>query len=153
MWLKRVRRHGHKNTVQACAWSPSGNLVATASRDQLVKVFDIRAMKELVTLRGHKKEVCCTSPPHPASTTTNPHHSNRLAPNPRRHPRFRWFRRINNPLVDARRRTKRRARIRARFKRLVTRLSSSRSFISERFERSYDEILESWETWSADIGG
>lgn len=51
--------HGHKNTVQAAQWSPSGNLVATASRDQLVKVFDIRAMKELVTLRGHKKEVCC----------------------------------------------------------------------------------------------
>ena len=58
-----MNRHGHKNTVQACAWSPSGNLVATASRDQLVKVFDIRAMKELVTLRGHKKEVCCTSSP------------------------------------------------------------------------------------------
>lgn len=34
-------------------------MVATASRDQLVKVFDIRAMKEFVTLRGHKKEVCC----------------------------------------------------------------------------------------------
>lgn len=36
-------------------------MVATASRDQLVKVFDIRAMKEFVTLRGHKKEVCCAS--------------------------------------------------------------------------------------------
>jgi polyadenylation factor subunit 2 len=64
--------HGHKNTVQACDWSPTGNLVATASRDQLVKVFDIRAMKELVTLRGHKKEVCCESllPLCPSSTDT-----------------------------------------------------------------------------------
>ncbi|SCV68989.1 BQ2448_2009 [Microbotryum intermedium] len=53
-----IKRHGHKNTVQALAWSPNGNSVATASRDQLVKVFDIRMMKELVTLRGHKKEVC-----------------------------------------------------------------------------------------------
>ncbi|CEQ39767.1 SPOSA6832_01332, partial [Sporobolomyces salmonicolor] len=50
--------HGHKNTIQALSWSPNGHMVATASRDQLVKVFDIRAMKELVTLRGHKKEVC-----------------------------------------------------------------------------------------------
>lgn len=36
-------------------------MVATASRDQLVKVYDIRAMKEFATLRGHKKEVCCES--------------------------------------------------------------------------------------------
>lgn len=52
-------RHYHKNTVQALAWSPNGNLVASASRDQTLRVFDIRAMKELEVLRGHKKEVCC----------------------------------------------------------------------------------------------
>jgi polyadenylation factor subunit 2 len=51
--------HGHKNSVQACAWNPNGHSVATASRDQLIKVFDIRMMKELANLRGHKKEVCC----------------------------------------------------------------------------------------------
>lgn len=55
------RRHQHKNTIQALAWSPNGNLVASASRDQTVRVFDIRAMKELHVLKGHKKEVCCTS--------------------------------------------------------------------------------------------
>ena len=53
-------RHYHKNTVQALAWSPNGDLVASASRDQTVRVFDIRAMKELRLLKGHKKEVCCT---------------------------------------------------------------------------------------------
>ena len=34
--------------------------MASASRDQTVRVFDIRAMKELRLLKGHKKEVCCT---------------------------------------------------------------------------------------------
>jgi hypothetical protein len=53
-------RHGHKNTIQALAWNPNGNTVATASRDSFLKVYDIRAMKELHTFRGHKKEVCCT---------------------------------------------------------------------------------------------
>jgi WD40 repeat protein len=53
------RRHQHKNTIQALKWSPNGNLVASASRDQTVRVFDIRAMKEFRVLKGHKKEVCC----------------------------------------------------------------------------------------------
>jgi WD40 repeat protein len=56
-----LNRHYHKNTVQALAWSPNGNFVASASRDQTLRVFDIRAMKELQALRGHKKEVCCKS--------------------------------------------------------------------------------------------
>jgi polyadenylation factor subunit 2 len=56
-------RHQHKNTIQALSWAPHGNLLASASRDQTVRVFDIRSMKEWVVLRGHKKEVCCTSPP------------------------------------------------------------------------------------------
>lgn len=54
-----LRSHYHKNTIQALAWSPNGNMVASASRDQTVRVFDIRAMREVQTLRGHKKEVCC----------------------------------------------------------------------------------------------
>jgi polyadenylation factor subunit 2 len=53
--------HQHKNTIQALAWAPHGNLLASASRDQTVRVFDIRSMKEWIVLRGHKKEVCCTS--------------------------------------------------------------------------------------------
>ena len=58
---ERSTRHYHKNTIQALAWSPDGNFVASASRDQTVRVFDIRAMKEFRVLKGHKKEVCCTS--------------------------------------------------------------------------------------------
>jgi hypothetical protein len=47
-------RHQHKNTIQALAWAPLGNLLVSASRDQTVRVFDIRSMKEWVALRGHK---------------------------------------------------------------------------------------------------
>lgn len=57
--IVEIIRHYHKNTVQALAWSPNGDLVASASRDQTVRVFDIRAMKEFRVLKGHKKEVCC----------------------------------------------------------------------------------------------
>src|SRR6267378_7239764 len=66
--------HQHKNTIQALAWAPHGNLLASASRDQTVRVFDIRSMKEWVVLRGHKKDVCCTFPSshHQPITTSHP---------------------------------------------------------------------------------
>lgn len=48
--------HGHKNTIQALAFSPShilsGELLATASRDQTVKLYDLRMIKEFRTLRA-----------------------------------------------------------------------------------------------------
>ena len=37
-------------------WNENGNWLLTGSRDHLVKVFDIRAMKEIAAFRGHKKE-------------------------------------------------------------------------------------------------
>ena len=37
-------------------WNRNGDWLLTASRDHLIKVFDIRAMKEIQTFRGHKKE-------------------------------------------------------------------------------------------------
>ena len=38
-------------------WNQNGNWLLTASRDHLVKLFDIRNMKEeLQTFKGHKKE-------------------------------------------------------------------------------------------------
>ena len=58
--MRWSHRHQHENTIQALSWAPHGNLLASASRDQTMRVFDIRPMKELVVLRGHKKEVCCT---------------------------------------------------------------------------------------------
>ena len=37
-------------------WNKNGNWLLTASRDHLIKLFDIRMMKELQTFRGHKRE-------------------------------------------------------------------------------------------------
>ena len=56
-----LRSYLHKNSVLACQWNPNGHLVATGSRDQSVRVFDIRTFKELETFKGHKKDVTCTS--------------------------------------------------------------------------------------------
>ncbi len=40
----------------AAKWNSNGNWLLTGSRDHLVKLFDIRMMKELQAFRGHKKE-------------------------------------------------------------------------------------------------
>ena len=40
-------------------WNNNGNWLLSGSRDRLVKVFDIRTMKEIHTFRGHKKEAAC----------------------------------------------------------------------------------------------
>ncbi len=50
-------RHGHKNTVLQVKWNGNGNWLVSASRDQLVKLFELRMMREMQTFRGHKKEV------------------------------------------------------------------------------------------------
>ncbi len=38
-------------------WNANGNWLLTGSRDHLIKLFDIRTMKEMCTLKSHKKEV------------------------------------------------------------------------------------------------
>ncbi|GIY26002.1 hypothetical protein CDAR_439702 [Caerostris darwini] len=49
--------HAHKNTVMDTKWNRNGNWLLTASRDHLIKLFDIRNMsQEMQTFRGHKKE-------------------------------------------------------------------------------------------------
>nr|XP_042909518.1 pre-mRNA 3' end processing protein WDR33 [Parasteatoda tepidariorum] len=49
--------HAHKNTVMDAKWNKNGNWLLTASRDHLIKLFDIRNMsQEMQTFRGHKKE-------------------------------------------------------------------------------------------------
>lgn len=41
-------------------WNKNGNWLLTASRDHLIKLFDIRNMKEeMQTFKGHKKEATC----------------------------------------------------------------------------------------------
>lgn len=49
--------HGHKNTVLQAKWNKNGNWLLTASRDQLLKLFDIRMMREFQTFKSHKREV------------------------------------------------------------------------------------------------
>ena len=52
-----IFRYAHKHTVMEVQWNQNGNWLLTASRDHLVKLFDIRNMKEeLQTFKGHKKE-------------------------------------------------------------------------------------------------
>jgi polyadenylation factor subunit 2 len=50
--------HAHKNTVNRLAWSPlNPHWFLSGSRDNLVKLFDIRIMKDFQTMRAHKKEI------------------------------------------------------------------------------------------------
>jgi len=38
-------------------WNRNGNWMLSASRDHLIKLFDVRQMKEeVISFRGHKKE-------------------------------------------------------------------------------------------------
>ncbi|KAL7060334.1 hypothetical protein AAHC03_09570 [Spirometra sp. Aus1] len=48
----------HKNTCTDVSWNQNGNWFLTASRDHLIKLFDLRYMKtEMQTFRGHKRDV------------------------------------------------------------------------------------------------
>lgn len=49
--------HAHKSTVMDIKWNSNGNWLVTASRDHLLKLFDLRNLsQEVQTFRGHKKE-------------------------------------------------------------------------------------------------
>src|SRR5438270_7856771 len=48
---------GHADLVYGVAFSPDGKLLATASFDNTVKLWDFAARKELRTLTGHGKPV------------------------------------------------------------------------------------------------
>ncbi|XP_063696514.1 pre-mRNA 3' end processing protein WDR33 [Culicoides brevitarsis] len=49
--------HAHKSTVMDLKWNDNGNWLITASRDHLLKLFDLRNLNEEVQVfRGHKKE-------------------------------------------------------------------------------------------------
>lgn len=60
--------HGHKNTVMAMEWNANGNYLLTACRDSLVRVYDIRTMKEMQVLlelirglsRSRKRSTICS---------------------------------------------------------------------------------------------
>ncbi|CAI5441639.1 unnamed protein product [Caenorhabditis angaria] len=47
----------HKSSVMAVEFNQNGNWLLTGGRDHLLKMYDIRVMKEVHTYRAHKKEV------------------------------------------------------------------------------------------------
>src|SRR6266699_6272806 len=49
--------HGHINFVNAVAWSPDGNYIASASSDRTVRVWNAFTGKTLLTYGGHSDEV------------------------------------------------------------------------------------------------
>ncbi|KAL5274549.1 WDR33 family protein [Megaselia abdita] len=54
--------HAHKSTVMDLKWNNNGNWLITASRDHLLKLFDLRNLREEVQVfRGHKKEASAVS--------------------------------------------------------------------------------------------
>ncbi len=55
---------GHADKVWDVAFSPDGKRIASAGHDQTIKVWDVRARKELLWLRGHDGAVLsvCFSP-------------------------------------------------------------------------------------------
>jgi len=65
--------YAHKGTVMDIKWAKNGYWLASAARDHLVKIFDIRNLKtEYQVLRGHKKEASAISwhPVHEGLITT-----------------------------------------------------------------------------------
>ncbi|KAJ5071748.1 wd40 repeat protein [Anaeramoeba ignava] len=50
--------HNHKSTVTKVKWNlVNGYYLLSSSRDQLIKLFDIRMFKEVQTYKGHEAEV------------------------------------------------------------------------------------------------
>ncbi|OQR76731.1 pre-mRNA 3' end processing protein WDR33-like [Tropilaelaps mercedesae] len=64
LWCPKAGRsvatiHAHKSTVMDARWNRNGHWLLTASRDHLIKLFDVRKLNvEMQTFRGHKREAC-----------------------------------------------------------------------------------------------
>ena len=48
---------GHKADVRGVVFSRDGQLLVTAGHDNLIKVWELKSRRELLTLRGHKSPV------------------------------------------------------------------------------------------------
>ena len=49
---------GHKKQVNVCSWNKNGNWLASGSKDGLIKIYDIRTMKEIEVFRGQMSDIC-----------------------------------------------------------------------------------------------
>ncbi len=57
--LERLTLMGHEDSVASVAFSPDGQLLASASHDKTVRVWDARSGKQIHLLRGHTQGVSC----------------------------------------------------------------------------------------------
>jgi eukaryotic-like serine/threonine-protein kinase len=44
---------GHSDMVEGLVFTPDGKRLVTASRDSLIKLWDVRSGQEVLTLKGH----------------------------------------------------------------------------------------------------
>ena len=51
---------GHGGDVKGCDWHPTKAVVASGSKDGLVKVWDTKAGRNIATLHGHRNTVMTT---------------------------------------------------------------------------------------------
>jgi polyadenylation factor subunit 2 len=77
LWDAKAHRaitklHAHKNMVTQCRWNANGNWLLSSSRDQLIKVFDIRVMREMRVFRSGKRE-------YPTALAWHPFHEELFA--------------------------------------------------------------------------
>jgi WD40 repeat protein len=56
-----VVQTGHAGAVSSVAYSPDGRLLASASFDETVKIWDLTRGRELRSLVGHKDRVSCVA--------------------------------------------------------------------------------------------
>jgi len=52
---------GHKSRVTSLSWSPDGDMLASASADNCVKIWDTNTNRELRTLEGHTSKISCVA--------------------------------------------------------------------------------------------